>query len=63
MKKMIFYCDRCGQELKDVSSQTIIHSWTKHYNKYYDGEILCFDLCKNCYKEFNEFLKQEESKY
>ena len=57
MQKTTYYCDRCGAELKTPPEPIILKDWTRRYNKYYEGDVKVYDLCRECREEFERFVK------
>ena len=58
----IIKCDRCGQIVEDYSYKKIAE--TKHFNNVFGSGMFETNtyLCKECYEEFQDWLKPKERK-
>lgn len=60
MKKVSYFCDRCGKEFNLDDYGTIRAE--KYYTKPYMGEISSkaeYEICPECLKSFEAWLKGE----
>jgi len=54
MRKIIYYCDRCGKETKNNDKESVWIIYPGNTNTY---------LCKKCYNDFLKFMKNNRNNY
>lgn len=58
MQEVKIICDRCGKEMKQSTDREEIRSWNRHASQYTEAEIKTYDLCPECKKAFQKWLKE-----
>ena len=54
MKK--YYCDRCGNEVKDGQPFSVVYGLISHGERSLDSK----DLCGSCYNELVDFIEGDK---
>lgn len=52
------YCDRCK---KEITNDLIIHNFSIYESD--SPKLIAADVCDDCYKAFESFMKMEDSLY
>lgn len=60
MKKVSYFCDRCGKEfyLDDYGTITARKYWAKSFVREMDSKAE-YEICPECWKSFEAWLKGE----
>lgn len=61
MKKISFYCDRCGKEVEDVYNNRGFHLHKFHVEAIHD-DCNYMDLCQKCYDSLAEWVRSGEKR-
>ena len=57
MKRTTYYCDRCGKEIRDFPKNPQIAVAELIYDGYAPEMDKSKDLCRDCYKSFEEWWR------
>ena len=55
MRKMVFYCDRCGKQVTDKLKQ-LGHLVIETENGFSEGEEWAAELCPECFEEIDSMI-------
>lgn len=60
MRKTMYYCDRCGKEIKDFPKNPQIAVAELNYESYTPEVEKPYDLCRECHKELEAWWRDAD---